>query len=363
MSAPRLEVDLTKVAHNTSTLVSRLRGRGIGVTGVTKAALGSPELGRALVGAGVGMLGDSRVENLERLRAADLPARLALIRSPMAHQLDRIVRCADVSFNSELEIVAGLSAVAGARGTTHAVVLMVELGDLREGILPADLAEAVRATLQLPNLVLEGLGTNLACRSGVVPDATKMADLSRLASSIEADFGVDLGLVSGGNSANLGWALGEEPVGRVNDLRLGESLLLGRDPLHRRPVDGLHTDAILLVAEVIESKIKPSLPWGRLAQAAFGAPGEATDTGLVAQAILAVGEQDVDPLGLQPPPGVRILGASSDHLVVTAPERLPIGAELRFTPNYSALLRAMTSPFVEKHLLTSTPAPLSGLPG
>jgi ornithine racemase len=357
MSAPRLEVDLTKVAHNARTLVARLDGRGIGVTGVTKAALGSAELGRVLVGAGVRMLGDSRVENLERLRAADLAPPLAMIRSPMVHQLDRVVRCADVSFNSELAVVAGLSAAAGARGTTHGVVLMVELGDLREGILPADLADAVRATLRLPNITLEGLGTNLACRSGVVPDVAKMADLSSLATSIEKSFGIDLGFVSGGNSANLGWALGDEPVGRVNDLRLGESLLLGLDPLHRRPLDGLYTDAIALVAEVIESKIKPSMPWGSLAQAAFGAPGEATDTGPVAQTILAVGEQDVDPLGLQAPPGVRIVGASSDHLVVTATERFPIGAELVFTPNYSALLRAMTSPFVGK-LFANSPAPL-----
>lgn len=231
---------------------------------------------------------------------------------------------------------------------------MVELGDLREGILPGDLANLVRETLRLPNIALEGLGTNLACRSGVVPDAAKMAELSGLATSIESSFGLRLAIVSGGNSANLDWALGEEPVGRVNDLRLGESLLLGLDPLHRRPIDGLHTDAITLVAEVIESKIKPSLPWGRTAQAAFGPTGVPTDRGLVAQTIVALGEQDVDPLGLGAPTGTRIVGASSDHLVLTSAERLPVGAELRFTPNYSALLRAMTSPFVGVQLVTSS---------
>lgn len=47
-------------------------------------------------------------------------------------------------------------------------------------------------------------------------------------------------------------------------------------------------------------------------------------------------------------PGVRILGASSDHLWVAATGGFPIGAEVRFTPNYSALLPAMTSPFVDK---------------
>lgn len=354
MSAPRLEIDLARIGHNARTLVARLAPRGLAVTGVTKAALGSPELGHTLVGAGVHMLGDSRIENLERLRRAQVPGRLALLRSPMASQLDRVVKTADVSFNSELDILAGLSAVATTQATTHAVVLMVELGDLREGILPADLADVVRAALRLPNITLEGLGTNLACRSGVVPDAAKMADLSGLATSIEASFGIRLAIVSGGNSANLGWALGNEPVGRINDLRLGESLLLGLDPLHRRPIDGLHTDAITLVAEVIESKIKPSLPWGRTAQAAFGPPGVSPDRGLVAQTILAVGEQDVDPLGLGAPAGTRIVGASSDHLVLTSAERFPVGAELRFAPDYSALLRAMNSPYVDMHVVTSS---------
>lgn len=353
MSTPRLEIDLTKIGDNACVLVARLARRGIAVTGVTKATLGLPELGHVLSDAGVRVLGDSRIDNLERLRRGQVPATLALLRSPMASQLDRVVSCADLSLNTEIDIVAGLSSAAQAQARTHGVVLMVELGDLREGILPADLADAVRETLRLPNITLLGLGANLACRSGVVPDAAKMADLSALVASIEAQFGLRLAIVSGGNSANLGWALGDEPVGRINDLRLGESLLLGLDPLDRRPIAGLHTDAITLVAEVIESKIKPSLPWGRTAQTAFGAPGVASDQGLVAQTILALGEQDVDSLGLAAPAGTRIVGASSDHLVLTSVERFPVGTELRFVPNYSATLRAMTSPFVGMQLVTS----------
>jgi predicted amino acid racemase len=357
MNAPRLEIDLAKVAHNARSLTARLAERGIAVTGVTKAALGAPELGLALVGAGVRVLGDSRVENLERLRDAEVPARLALLRSPMLSQLDRVVRCADLSFNTEPEVVAGLSAAAREQAVTHGVVLMVELGDLREGILPADLPDAVRETLRLPNVVLEGLGTNLACRSGVVPDAAKMAELSALVAATEERFGVRLPAVSGGNSANLGWALGDEPVGRVNDLRLGESLLLGLDPLDRSPIDGLFTDAVSLVAEVIESKTKPSLPWGRTAQTAFGRIGAPTDRGLVVQSLLAIGEQDVDPLGLRPPRDTRIVAASSDHLVLTSEEPIPVGAQLRFLPNYSALLRAATSPFVGTTFVTSSSLP------
>jgi predicted amino acid racemase len=299
MTGPRLEIDLDKIYHNARTLVQRLAERGISVTGVTKATLGSPEIARALLRAGVSGLGDSRIENIETMRRAGIPASMTLIRSPMVSQADRVV--------------------------------------------------IVRETLRFPNIAFKGIGTNLACRSGVSPDAKNMTELSALASLIEATFGVTIDIVSGGNSANLEWALGIANSGRINDLRLGEALLLGRETLHRQPIDGLHTDAITLIAEVIESKVKPSQPWGEIAQNAFGEQRPTTDRGQISQSILAIGRQDTDCSGLHASPGIEVLGSSSDHLIVdSGGERLPIGSEVPFQLNYSALVRAMTSPFVAK---------------
>ena len=349
MLAPRLEIDLGKIQHNARTLVDRLAKTDISVTGVTKATLGSPEIAHAMLLAGVSGLGDSRIENIEAMRSSNVPARMSLIRSPMLSQAKRVVISADVSFNTELEVIRRLSLEAGELERTHAVVLMVELGDLREGIMPGDLMAAVSETLNLPNIVLKGLGTNLACRSGASPDDTNMAELSRLAALTETTFGISIEIVSGGNSANLEWVFSSEHTGRVNNLRLGESILLGRETLHRNAIDGLHTDAITLVAEVVESKFKPTQPTGELAQNAFGECPELVDRGTVAQAILAIGVQDVDFGGLQPPKGIEILGGSGDHLVLTsAAGKLPVGAEMTFQLDYSALLRAMTSPFVGK---------------
>jgi len=349
MSAPRLEIDLDKIQHNARSLVERLAVGGISVTGVTKATLGSPEIAGALLRAGVRRLGDSRIENIEAMRLARVPASMTLIRSPMLSQGDRVVAQADVSFNTELDVISKLSCAAQRMGKTHGIVLMVELGDLREGILPGDLEPTVRQALRFPNITLEGIGTNLACQSGVEPDAKNMAELSALVASIEATFGVKLGIVSGGNSANLPWALNGADKGRVNDLRLGESLLLGREPLRRQPIDCLHTDAITLVAEVIESMVKPSQPWGKIAQTAFGEKSPALDRGDISHTILAIGHQDTDPHGLLPPSGIEILGASSDHLITdSGQQRLSVGTEVRFQLNYSALVRAMTSPFVAK---------------
>ena len=352
MTSPRIEIDLDKIGHNARSLVQRAGDLGISVTGVTKAVLGLPPLAAVLVSAGVCALGDSRIENIEAMRAAGLNGPMVLIRSPMATQVTRVVSSGAVSLGSNRRVMTLLAAAARQQSVRHDVVLMVELGDLREGVMPERLGSAVAHVLSLKGIRLRGIGANLACRNGIAPDAANMAELSACAERMEREFDVELAMVSGGNSANLLWAFGSGDRGRINNLRLGESILLGCEPLHRQPIPGLHGDAMVLVAEVIESGRKPSRPWGRAAEAAFGAPAPAgDDRGTVWQTILALGRQDTDPLGLTSPPGVRIVGASSDHLITETDRRLGAGTEIRFQLGYGALLRAMTSPYVATVLM------------
>jgi len=357
LNTPRLEIDLAKIHHNARLLVSLLDGHGISVSAVTKAVLGLPAVATELLSAGVSGLADSRLENIQTLRQAGIDASVTLIRSPMINQASLVVNSTDISLNTELDVISELSKAAKAMGRTHGVLLMVELGDLREGIMPRDLEQVVRQTLSFPNISLKGIGANLACRSGVAPDVANMAELSTLADTIDAIFGPVLSIVSGGNSSNLKWVLDSPDIGRINNLRIGEAILLGCEPLHRQPIIGLYTDAITLVAEVIESKIKPSEPWGEIEEAAFGATIPATNRGTISQAIFAVGHMDTDPTGLTTSSNIEILGSSSDHLVVDAGgDHLSIGAEFTFQLNYSALVRAMASPFVIKQVLSKEKA-------
>lgn len=348
MTGLRLEIDLGKIADNARSLVDRASAHGISITGVTKAMLGFPELARLMYESGIGVVGDSRIENIERIRGAGIDGPMLLVRTPLPSQIDRVVRSGVTSANAEVEVLAALATSARVAGRIHDVMLMVELGDLREGILPADLNDTVRIVLGLPQLRLTGIGANLACRSGVVPSDQNMGELGALVESVERTFGTRITTVSGGNSANLNWALGSHDTGRINDLRLGESIILGREPLQRRAIPGLHTDAVMLVAEVIESKRKPSKPWGLLGQNAFGETTELADEGEIWQTILAVGRQDTEPGDLRAPDDVAVLAASSDHLVTRTGIQMRPGDEIRFAPGYSALLRSMTSVFVSK---------------
>lgn len=274
----------------------------------------------------------------------------------MLSQVDQVVAHTQISFNSELSVIRKLSNAAQKAKRIHEIILMVELGDLREGIMPNALEKTIRTILKLPNILFIGIGANLACRSGVIPDTNNMSELSKIADTIDSIFGPIVKIVSGGNSANLQWALNKGAnTGRINNLRLGESLLLGCNPLNRKSLKGLYPDAINLVAEVIELKNKPSQPWGNIGQAAFGeAINRNHKIGTTKQAILAIGRQDIDPEGITPPSDLQILATSSDHLIMdvsNSAKAIEVGNEISFKLNYSALLSAMTSPFVAQHFL------------
>ena len=315
--------------------------------------MGNPNYAETLLAAGVQSIGDSRIENIEKMRRAGVTAPIALIRPPMLHQVERVVAYADVSLNTELDVISALSGAAEKAGTRHAIVLMVELGDLREGIMPVDLEATVRRTLAFPSIVLSGIGVNLGCFNGVAPDCRNMGELSRLADDLDLKFrgtrNMITRIVSGGNSSNLKWALSGNRIGRINELRFGESILLGIDPLHREPIQGLHTDAVTLFSEVIEVKTKPSQPWGEMVHPTFERTARRSHHETAERIILAIGHQDIDPAGLFAPNGWEIVGASSDHLIVTTKgHQAQVGTELSFALNYRTLLRAMTSPFVVK---------------
>lgn len=348
MKTPYLEINLSKIHGNAKKLIAMFEAKGIDITGVTKCALGEPRIANCLVSAGIVSLGDSRIQNIIRMKKASVKVPLSLIRSPSASEVRDVVTYADVSFNTELSVISKLSKIAIEQKKTHDIVLMVEMGDLREGILRQDIEKTIEEVLKMKGVRMIGLGTNLACLNGVKPTQYNMDHLSRLAEIHERTYGIELQVISGGNSANFDWMLKHGNESKVNNVRLGEAILLGRETLSRKPIDGLHLDAFSLVAEVIESKVKPSLPEGETGQDAFGNTPVFEDKGEMLRSIVAVGRQDVCVEGLTPMRGVQILGASSDHIVLdTTKTPLNVGDHMRFNLDYAALLSSMTSPFVE----------------
>lgn len=359
MPSPYLTIDLDKIEHNARIIVGLCQQHGIEVVGVTKATCGRPEVARAMLRGGVTAIADSRMENIQRLRAAGVPGRLMLLRIPPLSGVDEVVEAVDLSLNSELPVIAALSDAAARRGRVHGVILMVDLGDLREGIWPDELIPVVQAVIGLSGVRIEGLGANLACFSGVVPSEEHMKRLVGLAETVEKQCAVTLRWVSGANSSGLDLMASGRMPRRINHARIGEAILLGRETVNRRPWPETHQDAFVLHAEVLELKRKPSLPIGPRSQDAFGKLPAIEDRGERERALLNVGREDVDVEGIVPDDRrLTVLGGSSGYLVVdvtAAGDDIRVGDELSFSLNYSALVAAMTSEFVKKRFVQAAP--------
>lgn len=345
---PRIEISLAQIRHNARMLTELYGHKGISLMGVSKATLGDPAIVRVMIQGGVKFIADSRLENIQKMKNSGIATPFVLLRTALS-QADSIIKNADISLNTELETVKELSHYANINNKIHKIILMVELGDLREGILPCDLPQFIKKVLELSHIKIIGIGCNLACYGGIKPNHQKMLELSKLTDAIEKEFQINLEVISGGNSANYEWYESARKVGRINNLRLGESILLGCETVSRKAIPGLYTNAFKLIAEVIESKEKPSLPFGEVCQDAFGNVPTFLDRGIRRRVIIALGRQDILVSGLRPSKDVEILGSSSDHIVLDSNnQNFKVGSEVKFNLDYGGLLSAMTSPFVKK---------------
>lgn len=348
---PRIEISLSQIRHNARILSEIYGKKGISLMGVTKATLGEPAIAKAMIQGGVKFIADSRLENIQKMKNAGISTQFVLLRTALS-QAEAIIRNVDISLNTELKTVRELSRYAKIYHRIHQIIIMVEMGDLREGILPCDLSQFIKEVLGLPNIKIIGIGCNLACYGGIKPDAEKMGELSQLADAMEQEFSIHLEIISGGNSANYEWSESTPQVGRINNLRLGESILLGCETLNRKAIPGLYTSAFKLIAEAIESKEKPSLPFGEICQNAFGIVPTFRDRGIHRRVIIALGRQDILISGLSPNSNLEILGSSSDHVVLDSHnDACEVGSEVKFNLDYGGLLSAMTSPFITKQFI------------
>lgn len=349
MSYPRIIVDLKKIKNNVDIISERCRRKGISVMGITKSFCGSREVIEVLKASGIDMIGDSRLENLEK--ASGINVKKALIRLPMISEAEKAVKETDITFNSEYETILKLNEEAAKIDRIHEVIIMIEMGDLREGIEVEEVENLVEKSLKLKNIKIIGIGANFSCYGGVLPDEEKIYELSEIAEKIEKKFNLKLEIISGGNSSSL-YLLEKGEFYRINNLRIGEAIVLGRETAFGTKIKGCYEDAFILEGEIIEIKDKPSMPKGKLGFNAFGEKPRIEDLGIRRRAILALGRQDIDYQEIYPKDKrIRVVGASSDHLILDITDseiKYKLGDIISFNVGYGTLLRGMASQYIKK---------------
>ena len=356
---PRLIVDLKKLESNLDAVAKITKEQGgCSLMIVTKGLCADKEMCKMVAKhPAVDFMADSRVANIKSYayEARTNEAMTVLLRIPMHSEVADVVKYVDLSFNSELSTIRLLNEEAAKLGTKHNILLMIDLGDLREGIFYQDediIFETVEEILAMKNINLYGIGVNLTCYGAIIPMHDNLSNLVAIARKIEEKFGIKLQMVSGGNSSSIYLiGKGELPEG-INNLRLGESFLLGNDTAYGEKLPGTTGDALVLEAQIVELKEKPSLPIGEVGVDAFGQKPYYEDRGIIKRAIIAIGKQDTDIDSMEPlDPDVEILGGSSDHIILDVTKSskgYKVGDIVQFVVGYGGMLKTATSPYVEK---------------
>ncbi len=345
MIYPCVEINLSKIEENVKKALKDTASRGIDISCVSKVIAGDVVILERIINSGIGEVADSRLKNIVEYK--DFNVRKTLIRIPMKCEIDEVVKYCDTALVSELETAKMLSLSAKRQNKEFEVIIMTDLGDLREGYFyEEDLIKNAVEISKLDNIVLAGVGTNWACYGGISPTETNLKQLCERKAKVENACGISLDVVSAGSS-NCLHLLGKFPT-CINHLRVGSAIFLGTG-LNDEEIDGYNHDTFILKAQVVELKVKPSLPIGERCLNAFGKEVEFVDEGEILRAIIAVGRQDVDIEEMIPlDNNIKILGSSSDHIVLEVPKTYQVGDVISFKLLYPGILKSMTSKYVAK---------------
>ena len=301
---------------------------------------------------------DSRLSNLKMIKKINPDVQTVYIKPPPRMSVKNLIRYADVSFNTEYETLKVVSNEAVRQDKVHKIIIMVEMGDLREGVMGENLLDFYSRVFELPNIEVIGLGTNLNCLNGVMPSHDKLIQLSLYKQLIETKFNKKIRWVSGGTSVAIPLLIkGYIPKGN-NHFRVGETLFFGNDLIAQKPIRGMKSDVFRLYAEIIELTEKPKVPMGVIGQNVAGETPEfdERDIGKTSyRAILDLGLLDIDLKNITPEnKSMEFSGASSDMIVLDIGKNrkgYKVGDLIPFRLNYMGVLSILNSNYIEKRVV------------
>lgn len=357
---PLLEISRSIIKKNSETLLNLCRNNGIEPFAVVKGFNGLEEITKTIIDAGYSTIASSRLEHLAKVKQYSKKIKTLALRIPMLSELPELIKYSDISLNSEMETLAALNQEAAKMHKIHNIILMRDLGDLREGIIDSTqfIRTAVAIEKELKNLHLYGIGSNLTCYGSIIPTATNLSELAKDAVSIEKEIRRPLEIISGGNTTSIPLIIRGEMPAKINNIRIGEALIVPCDlfDLWKCPINGLSNEALILKAEIIEIGKKPTMPIGQMGTNCFGSYSKYEDRGVRKRALLALGAFDIGDCDKLIPvdKNVKILGASSDHMIIDieeSPKPYKLGDLVSFTLHYQAMLFASANIHITKNYI------------
>ncbi len=312
----------------------------------------------------INSLGDSRLTGLRRIKEINPDIITMYIKPPAIKYIPSIVEYADISLNSSFKTIEALNEEARKKKKVHKIVIMIEMGELREGVIRENILGFYDKVFKLSNIEIIGLGTNLGCMYGVEPTYDKMIQLSLYKQLLEARFNRKIPYISGGSSITLPLIKKRKIPAAINHLRIGQAVFLGTSPYDNEKFDCLSTDIFELSANIIEVEKKETTPSGSISEGNVGHIGSIEYPAEVYKsyrAIVDFGVLDVDIKNIKPKDkNISFFGTTSDMTVFdlglnkvknSSNDKYKVGDRLKFVPNYMAVARLMNSKYISKRIL------------
>jgi predicted amino acid racemase len=347
-----------KLKANYEYLSNLFEKEGIDWAIVTKLLCGTEVYLKEVLDLGIKEVCDSRIINLKKIKKINPKVQTVYIKPPAKRSIENTVRYADASFNTEFDTIKMLSDEAVRQNKVHKIIIMIELGDLREGVMGEELVDFYASIFKLPNVEVTGIGTNLNCLHGVMPSQDKLIQMSLYKQLIEAKFNRKIPWVTGGTSVVIPLLFKKQLPKSINHFRIGETLYWGNNLFTGKKIKGMKSDVFRFFAEIIELSEKPKVPIGNLEANPSGEMFEIdeADYGKKSyRAIIDVGLLDLSPDYLIPEKkDIEIIGASSDMLVLDLGQKADkyrVGDLISFKVEYMGLLGLLNSEYIGKQVV------------
>ncbi len=345
---PYLSIHMPSIVENLQRVKKTCDSRGYTLLPVTKVCLSEPVIVDAFAGCGIGTVADSSLACLSRLQGE---IKRFLLKIGLHEARNGGLRC-DCLYTSSMEV---LESVSERNDGCREVFLALELGDLREGILPEELPGFIQAARALPNIEITGLGANFGCLMGKLPDGLVAEALDDAVRRVRRQTGFEFEYISFGGTAVYPALVSGTLPDRVNHVRIGEAIFFGYNLTRDEPIEGLIDDAFVLSGEILEVRNKRVDRWGVYGLNAFGEEIRNGESGFRKRAVLDFGELGAPAGGLTPlDDGVRIIGSTHDYTVVdisSCSSGYRTGGFIDFKLNYTSAARAFISPEIENRLI------------
>ena len=347
-----------RLKHNYNHLDKVFKKNNIDWAIVTKLLCGNENYLHEVLKLGIKEVCDSRLSNLKKIKKLAPEVQTVYIKPPPKRSIKTVVKYADVSFNSESSTIQMLSEEAVRQNKTHRVTIMIELGDLREGIMGENLIDFYSRVFDLPNIEIVAIGANLNCLHGVMPSEDKLIQLSLYKQLVEASFKKKIPWITGGTSVTFPLLSRKQVPKSINHFRIGETLYFGNNLITGKTVRGMKSGVIRLYSEILEITEKPKVPIGELADNPSGETYEIdeSDYGKTSyRAIIDIGLLDVQPDYLIPDdPEINVVSASSDMLILDLGDtkrNYKVGGIISFNLKYMGALQLLNSDYIEKRVV------------